>query len=262
MARFPLSSIRPATQRPVLEVRLSENLAPDEAYLGFLRLLASALGQAIDRIRSSEAERDAAAVERSTLEALQRTLLTEPFQPQGLQVAVRYLPAVQQAQIGGDWHDTFVGDDGSLRIVIGDVTGHDCQAVAAMAQVRYLLRGISFALAVPPAQVLSALDHAMQGLALGVYATAILAQVEQDPADATGGTQTLRWSNAGHPPPVLIGSNGGARLMEEPANALLGSGAGGERADHAVNLEPGATVVFYTDGMIERRRIPLQERFA
>lgn len=84
-ARFPLDSLRPATDRPILEIRLSDNLAADEDYLGFLRLIASALGQAMDRTRSSDEERDAAAIERSTLEALQRSLLTEPFQPDNLE---------------------------------------------------------------------------------------------------------------------------------------------------------------------------------
>jgi serine phosphatase RsbU (regulator of sigma subunit) len=86
---------------------------------------------------------------------------------------------------------------------------------------------------------------------MGVYATAILAHVERD---------RLRWSNAGHPPPVLITPDGAARRLETIPNPLLGLGSGAERDDHSLELEPGATVVFYTDGLVERRRIPLQDR--
>ena len=260
LVRFFLGSAQDVAQRPVLEVHPSESVARDEDYLGFLRLIASAVGEAIDRVAARDSERDVAAAERSISEALQRSLLTQPMQPDHLQVAVRYRPAAAQAQVGGDWHDAFLSPDGSLTLVVGDVTGHDVRAVAAMAQSRNLLRGVSYAMAgSSPAQVLCCLDQAMDGLAIGVYATAILARVEQDEADAARGLRTLRWSNAGHPPPVLLGPDGRARLLEAPPDALLGMGDG-ERTDHVVTLEPDTSVVFYTDGLIERRTTPLQER--
>ena len=244
--RFPLGSAS-GLQQPVLTVRLNDRRAADPAYLVFLRLIVSSLGQAIDRVHSRE-------IERAIGEALQRNLLTKPSQPDHTQVAVRYLPAADQVQIGGDWYDAFSGPDGTLMLVVGDVNGHDQRAAVAMAQVRNLLRGVSYTTRGTPARVLDALDEAMVGLEVGLYATAILGRVDQD---AEG--RILRWSNAGHPPPVLIAPDGRARMLETPPNALLGLGAG-DRTNHAVALEHGSTVVFYTDGLIERRRIPLQQR--
>lgn len=93
----------------------------------------------------------------------------------------------------------------------------------------------------------------MHGLAVDVIATAVLARVEQDEEQARSGLRTLRWSNAGHPPPVLLPPDGRARLLETPPEVLLGLWPDGERKDYTVLLEPGASVVFYTDGLVERR---------
>jgi hypothetical protein len=241
-ARLPMGSGR------TLVVRLSEHLAPDDAYLGFLRLVASAIGQAIVRMRARAAERGIA-------EALQRSLLTTPPALDGLQVAVRYQPATERARVGGDWYDAFVSPDGSLTVAVGDVTGHDQWAAAAMAQIRNLLRGIGYTGDPAPAGVLTRLDRAMEGLAVGVYATAVLAGIDAD-------ERVLRWSNAGHPPPVLVAPDGRARLLQTPPDPLLGLGDGDPRSEHAMAIEPGATVVFYTDGLVERRPTPLQDRLA
>ncbi len=169
---------------------------------------------------------------------------------------MRYQSAAELAQVGGDWYDAFYLPDGSLTMVVGDVAGHDHDAAASMGQLRNLLRGVAYTLQQPPAAVLTGLDLAMHGLAVNVFATAILAQVH-DEGDAAG--LTLRWSNAGHPPPVLIGADGRARLLETTPNLLLGLEASTVRVDHALVLEPGATLVIYTDGLLERRGVPLQE---
>jgi serine phosphatase RsbU (regulator of sigma subunit) len=150
--------------------------------------------------------------------------------------------------------------DGSLTLVIGDVAGHDQSAAAAMAQVRNLLRGVSYTLQKPPGRVLTGLDQAMHGLAVDVFATAIIAQVEQVQQQAAEGMRTLRWSNAGHPPPVLLMPDGRTRLLESEPDLMLGL-ASRDRDDHTVVLEPGAAVVFYTDGLVERRGISMQERW-
>ncbi len=250
VARLPIG-VRPVAGRPqpVLRVRLSEHVAPDAAYLGFLRLIASLLGQALDRATARSAERGVA-------ESLQRAMLTRPHAPGDLEVGVRYRPAAALNQIGGDWYDAFVGSHGWLKLVVGDVAGHDQHAAAAMAQLRNLMRGISFTLGQPPSRVLAAVDDAMRGLALDAYATAILAQVERDAA----GARRLCWSNAGHPPPALVDPSGRARLLHSPPDVLLGLDGGRERHDHVAALPPGSTVVLYTDGLVERRQIPLDDR--
>jgi hypothetical protein len=222
--------------RGVLEVRLSAHLEPDAGYLGYLRLVAAAIGQALDRVDAREAER-------SFSESLQRSLLTEPPRAPGLDVAARYQPATRVAKVGGDWYDAFRGPSGALTLVAGDVTGHDRRAAAAMAQLRGLLRGVAYAESCPPARCLAALDRAMEGLAIGEFATAVLAELD--------GT-TLRWSNAGHMPPAVLAPDGTVRFLETRSEPLLGLGAG-PRTDHVEELAPGSAVVLFTDGLIERR---------
>ncbi|WP_433650057.1 PP2C family protein-serine/threonine phosphatase [Micromonospora zamorensis] len=256
-----LSTGDPA-QDGVLTVHLSPFLPVNTAFQEFLELITATLEQSLARISARQNERRAAALERDMSEALQRSLLTTPVQPDHLQVAVRYQPAAEQAQVGGDWYDAFLLPDGCLTVVVGDVTGHDRHSAAAMAQVRNLARGIGYTLQQPPAKVLSALDAAMSGLAVDVYATAILAQVRQDACDAEQGLRTLRWSNAGHPPPVLLHPDGRVEVLTATPEPLLGTRLKVDRHDHTVILKPGSTVVFYTDGLVERRAKGIDEGIA
>lgn len=196
---------------------------------------------------------DQFAADRWMSESLQRSLLTDPPQQDQLQIVVRYRPAPREAQIGGDWYDAFPNSDGSTSLVIGDVTGHDREAAAAMGQVRNLLRGIAYALRDPPAAVLTALDRALRDLPVSALATAVLATVEQAPSGAVAGPRRLRWSNAGHLPPLLIDADGSARLLRTDADLLLGVDPATQRSDLEQVLQPGATVLLFTDGLVERR---------
>ncbi|MDT9594960.1 SpoIIE family protein phosphatase [Nocardioides zeae] len=254
----PLSSFpRPGLPMPTLVCRTSEQLAFDADYRGFLRLVAASLTQALTRIDLLEAERDAATAQRDMSVALQRALLTAPMQPDHLRVAVRYAPATDIAQIGGDWHDAFMQPDGALLLAIGDVAGHDLDAAAAMAQIRNLARGIAVATDDGPARILEHLDHALELLHVDAMATAIFARIEQTPEQKAAGLRTLRWSRAGHPPPVLLHPDGTAELLEEGGETILGVFADVARTDCTIELGPETTVVLYTDGLIERRGVPL-----
>ncbi|WP_432510142.1 PP2C family protein-serine/threonine phosphatase [Kineococcus sp. SYSU DK001] len=220
---------------------------------------AAQCAQTLQRLRAQERERRAAAAERRLSETLQRSLLTRPAQPDQLQIAVRYLPAAARARIGGDWYDSFLAPTGDLTLVIGDVAGHDRDAAAAMAQVRNLLRGVAQTLRRPPAALLTGLDRAMRTLEVQALTTTVLAQVHQTPEQATRGVRTLHWSNAGHPPPLLLDPDGDVRLLETEPDLFLGLDPATPRHDHAVDLLPHATVVLYTDGLVERRGAGLQE---
>ena len=250
-AWLPLSVGNDAVGRSLLVVRPSDMLAVDDDYLGFLKLVGATISQTMTRFSAREAERDLS-------EALQRSLLTQPPGSGDLQVAVRYQPAAQQAQVGGDWYDAFLLPGGALTMVVGDVAGHDQEAAASMGQLRNLVRGVAYSLEETPAGVLRGLDHAMHGLDVGVIATALLAQVEEREA---GGRARVRlsWSNAGHPPPVLIGADGRACLLETDPDLLLGLDATTERTDHSVTLGPGDALLIYTDGLVERRGVALEE---
>ncbi|SDX84985.1 Serine phosphatase RsbU, regulator of sigma subunit [Modestobacter sp. DSM 44400] len=227
-----------------------------------LEAFAALTSQALERISAREAERAATRASQRLSEALQRSLLTDPPQPNDLHIAVRYQPAAQEAQVGGDWYDAFLIADGRTTLVIGDVAGHDRTATAGMAQVRNVLRGVAQTLVEPPAAVLSALDRAMRELRVSTLTTAVLCQVGQGPAHAGPATRVLRWSNAGHPPPLLLHHDGTAELLWRPADLLLGVDADTPRHNHEVVLTPGATVVLYTDGLVERRGEPLDDGLA
>ncbi|MGY2067917.1 SpoIIE family protein phosphatase [Blastococcus sp. SYSU DS0619] len=203
-------------------------------------------GLALHQARLYEQQRDLA-------DALQRSMLTEPPQPEHCEIVVRYVPAAEGAEIGGDWYDAFLQRGGTTVLAIGDVVGHDTRAAAAMGQVRGLLRGISYSSGGSPAEVLSELDRAVQGLALDTMATALVAHLEPEP-DGGAGRMRLRWANAGHPPPVLLASDGSVVLLDgKQADLLLGVAPETVREDHVAVLAPGSTVLLYTDGLVERR---------
>ncbi|MEV0394200.1 PP2C family protein-serine/threonine phosphatase [Polymorphospora rubra] len=262
VVRLRLATATPLRQNPVLVARLNPHLPVDDGYIRFVRLVGAAITQAFDRAQARQTERRIGELERQMSESLQRSLLTPPARPEHVEVAVRYQPAAAQMQVGGDWYDAFLLPDGALALVIGDVTGHDPRAAAGMAQIRNLLRGVATTLRKPPSFVLAALDTALDTLAVDALATAVLAHVEQSDEQATDRRWTLRWSNAGHPPPVLIRPDGVATLLWTPTDTMLGAQPDAVRRDHAATLEPGSTVVLYTDGLIDRRGVLIDDGLA
>jgi serine phosphatase RsbU (regulator of sigma subunit) len=192
---------------------------------------------------------------------LQQSLLTAPPQPHRAQIVVRYVAAAQAAQVGGDWYDAFLRPDGTSVLVIGDVVGHDTRAAAGMSQLRGILRGIAFTTGADPAEVLARVDGAMQGLLSETTATAVVVRLEQDPGES--GRTWLHWSNAGHPPPVLVSADGSTTVLEDgDADLLLGIDPTTPRSSHRTPLRGGDTLLLYTDGLVERRGQSLEEGIA
>jgi PAS domain S-box-containing protein len=201
--------------------------------------------------------------QRQLAEGLQRALLTEPPRAPGLRIAVRYEPAAEAAQVGGDWYDAFRQRDGSTVLVIGDVVGHDIVAAASMGQLRSIVRGVAVATGAGPAELLEDVDHAMVTLQSATLATAVVATVAPVGADDVGGPRTVRWSNAGHPPPVVIGPDGSvAEIVAAQSDLLLGVVPDTRRGETMTVLQPGATLFLYTDGLVERRDLPLGDGIA
>jgi PAS domain S-box-containing protein len=192
--------------------------------------------------------------QRDLADALQRSMLTAPPEPDHSHIVVRYVPAAAGAEIGGDWYDAFLQPTGATVIAIGDVVGHDTRAAAAMGQVRGLLRGIGYSSGAAPAEVLTELDRAIEGLALDTMATALVARLEQDADDLRAGHVRLRWSSAGHPPPAILTPDGKALLLDDEApELLLGVAPDTKRREYVTVLEAGSTILLYTDGLVERR---------
>jgi PAS domain S-box-containing protein len=192
--------------------------------------------------------------QRQLAEVLQRSMLTAPPAPDHCEIAVRYVPAAAGAEVGGDWYDAFVQPDGATMLVIGDVVGHDSGAAAAMGQLRGLLRGIGHHTGGTPAEVLTGLDRAAMGLDLDTLATALIARLEQDAPELARDETRVRWSTAGHPPPVLIDADGTVVLLDcQDPDLLLGVDPTSPRHDRVAVIGRGGTLLLYTDGLVERR---------
>ncbi len=148
-------------------------------------------------------------------------------------------------------------------LVVGDVIGHDSQAAAAMGQVRGLVRGIAHATGAGPAQLLRAVDEAVEGLELATSATAVVARLDAAPApqqDPQPVARRLVWSNAGHPPPLLRNPDGSVDVLEATdTDLLLGVDTTTARREQAALLAPGSTLLLCTDGLVERRGTSLDE---
>lgn len=204
--------------------------------------LAARAGMVIDTLRRN-------AREHNNSVALQQALLTAPPQTPGLQIVTRYMPATSGNEIGGDWYDAYVQPDRTPMLVIGDVVGHDIHAAASMGHMRSLIRTVGYTTGGTPADILSQSDAAARGLGVAVLATAVIACVQ----NLDAGSARLQWTNAGHPPPILI-TRHGPRLLDAAPDRPLGMGAklARPRHNHVVPLERGDTVLLYTDGLIER----------
>jgi serine phosphatase RsbU (regulator of sigma subunit) len=161
--------------------------------------------------------------------------------------------------IGGDWYDAFLQPDGATVLVIGDVMGHDIEAAAAMGQVKTLVRGIAYDRQEEPAEVLRRVDHALVGLAVPAMATALVCRVEQEDADRARRVRKLRWSTAGHPDPMLLLADGTVVDLTAPVGPPLGIGWLGHRRDGLATLPPDSTLLLFTDGLFERRGLPLDD---
>lgn len=189
--------------------------------------------------------------DRRLAEALQQAvLLAELPQVPGAELGVVYEPATRFG-VGGDWYDVIFLPDGRAVLVLGDVAGHGFAVAATMSQLRHALR----AYVVRSGDIgaaLGELNELVRTLLPGEMATALVAAF--DPARA--GVELL---NAGHLPPVIV-RGAAAALVELPRHPALGVGRQVTFRPQAVGLDPDATLVLYTDELIERRGVDIDTR--
>jgi PAS domain S-box-containing protein len=227
-AGMPLGALRFAFSKP--RAILEEERV-------FLEALAGQCALAVERAEMYEKEHAAAVT-------LQRSLLPgELPRVPGLALEARYLP--KATAVGGDWYDVFKLPDRRLAVTVGDVMGKGLLAAAGMGRVRNALRAL--ALTDPrPAAVLAGLDRLFAATELEDYVTTVTYLVI-DPETGEG-----QAGNAGHPPTLLLTPDAPPRLDSAEAGTPLGWAS--PRRQHAFRLPPGATAVFYSDGLVENRR--------
>lgn len=176
---------------------------------------------------------------------LQHSLLPPDLPaPPGLDLAVRYLPAGPDVEVGGDWYDLVELDAGRVGLVVGDVMGHGIHQAATMGQLRLGLRAYMLDRH-PIDQVVQRTDALLQSLGEMQTATLVLAVV--DVAEST-----LSLVNAGHPAPLLIDPEGTASFVTGGHGRLLGLTSSEPRPVlDPEALAPGSCLLLYTDGLID-----------
>ena len=195
-----------------------------------------------------------AEVERAAADTLQRSLLPAALPViRGIEFAARYVPA-ERLGVGGDWYDVFTLPSGELWVVTGDVAGHGLRAAAVMGRLRTTIRSFAFR-GLRPDEVLALTDESLGHFDPDEMATAVCA-ASKPPFDE------IRLSTAGHLPPVVAGPGRRAALVDLDADPPLGPNALAERRTTTIGLPPGTLLVFYTDGLVERRDSSVDSRLS
>ncbi|SET73753.1 SpoIIE family protein phosphatase [Geodermatophilus poikilotrophus] len=204
-----------------------------------LLAVAEQCAQALDRARLYRAERGIA-------ETLQLSLLPAQLPAlERLALAAHYLPGAEGTQAGGDWYDVVELADHRVAIAVGDVVGQGPAAAAVMGQLRSALSAAVLQ-GCGPAEALELLDRFAARLPGALASTAACLVV-----DGTAGT--VRWARAGHPPALLVTSDGAQLLDGAGSGAVLGAPGRRPYTEGTVEITPGATLLLYTDGLVERR---------
>ncbi|GAA0926647.1 GAF domain-containing SpoIIE family protein phosphatase [Pseudonocardia zijingensis] len=192
-------------------------------------------------------------VSRTAAAVLQRSLLPAglPTVP-GMEFAARYVPG-GGGEVGGDWYDVFEVPSGSIFVVVGDVAGRGIGAAVSMGRLRTALR--AFALQTDdPSDLLDRLDEHVRHFEPGVMATVLCAVVSPRRDEVV-------MSCAGHPPPVTVAPDRPAELVDLPPDLPVGVGPARRRRTTKLALAPGQGLLLYTDGLVERRGVSLDEGF-
>jgi serine phosphatase RsbU (regulator of sigma subunit) len=230
-----------------------------------LTLAAAALAEFLIR-RRKHAEQLAGELEQSTREiarllenqrtvahTLQHSLLPEELpEVEGLQLGARYVSGVEGIDIGGDWYDVVLLQDGRLFFVVGDVSGRGVRAATVMASLRYAIRAYA-ADGDDPATVLRKVSKLLNVGRDGNFATVLCGVI-----DVTGHEVTL--ASAGHPYPLLL-ANGHADYVPMSNGVPVGVSSPNGYHPVIVSIPAGATLLVFTDGLVERRGETLDAGF-
>jgi serine phosphatase RsbU (regulator of sigma subunit)/anti-sigma regulatory factor (Ser/Thr protein kinase) len=211
-----------------------------------LQLVGDRVALAVDRARLFEQERHIA-------ETLQRSLLPEQLpQIPGLEVAVRYLPAGAGMEVGGDWFDMFELGDGHVVLAMGDVVGRGVRAAALMGKLRTALEAYAFD-GHSPAEVVDRLHALMERQHGAEMATLLYVAITPD-------RESAELASAGHMPLLIRGPDGETRFTARSASPPLGALPFVRFDASRVHIEPGSTLLLFTDGLVEVRGTSIDVR--
>ncbi|MCV7151288.1 SpoIIE family protein phosphatase [Mycolicibacterium pyrenivorans] len=228
----------------VMHLQLSDPRPLTSEERTLLTVLAGRLGQGLQRVHQVDQQRETAL-------ALQHAILGPPVSSG---FAVRYQPASRPLQVGGDWYDVVDLDNGRIGLIVGDCVGHGLAAATVMGQLRSAARALL--LEHPsPAAALSAVDRFAVRLAGARCTTAFCAVLNPD-------TGEVVYSSAGHPPPILVGADRSRVLLDGAQATPLGVAYDRVRPEARETMPPRATLLLYTDGLVERRREALDDGIA
>ena len=203
-----------------------------------LRTVALMCAQALERSLLGD-------VRRALLEQLQCELLPATPAIDGLEIAVRYLPATSGLGFGGDWYDIVDLDDGRTTVIVGDIPGHGIEAAARMSQVRGAVNALARIHVDDLSNVLSGAERLLRHLDEIYIATLLILTI--DPAAGL-----ITYVSAGHPAPLLVRPDGTAVTLADGRRPLLGAGTG-HCPSGVVPILRGSVLIAFTDGLVERR---------
>jgi serine phosphatase RsbU (regulator of sigma subunit) len=183
--------------------------------------------------------------QRSIAQTLQHALLPETLpEVRGLKVSARYVAASSGVEVGGDWYDVVAAGEHRALLVIGDVSGHGLRAATAMASLRHATLAYA-AHDARPAAVLSRLSEYVNGTSHDYFATVLCALIDVD-------AHRLTVASAGHLPPLLLDGEG-ARFLDMTPSAPIGVAGESDYEETEISVPSRATLVAFTDGLVERR---------
>ncbi|MEV6495663.1 SpoIIE family protein phosphatase, partial [Actinoplanes sp. NPDC051633] len=239
--RTVADAARDGTGRPLRVFGIVQDVTSKE---DSAQRLAEVERQLAQKRRDLDAEHALAA----TLQEIILPIPDGPIELPGLKVALRYLPAGQEAAVGGDWYHAATAPDGSVLLAVGDVAGHGTQAATTMAQLRHALRALAV-ITTDPAALLAHLNRLTCDLELEhpeLAATAVIARYDPLPGRIT-------WAQAGHPPPLFC-RGGRTAPLSRPRGSMLGVVGDAVYESATLDLRIGDVLLLYTDGLVEHRR--------
>ena len=228
-------------------LRFREARTFSDAERTLVQTLADQSAQSVERARLYDREHRIALT-------LQQSVLPDDLPVlESVQLAGRYFPGAREGQVGGDWYDVIELPGGGVAAVVGDVVGKGIAAASAMAQLRNALRAFAQE-GYKPSTILNRVNRLARSAGFS-FATLLYLVLDPD-------TGHCRFASAGHLPPLVVRSNGSAWFIEGGRSLPIGVADDTTYRQATLLLEPGWTVMLFTDGLIERRGESLEQGFA